>query len=105
MNRPWPGGVIPLTELPAVLLAFANPADPSEKARCNYQAVWRRCRDGVIQAHRIGNGLFVEEAEVEKIAREALRLTGRRNAAHSSAKPKAGRGASRSSGSEAVAAA
>jgi hypothetical protein len=70
------GDLIPLPDLPAALLAFANPADPLEVARCGYQAVWRRARNGALPVHKFGRMLFVERGQVEGIAVNVLGLTG-----------------------------
>jgi hypothetical protein len=70
------GDLIPLPDLPAALLAFANPSDPLEVARCGYQAVWRRARNGSLPVHKFGRMLFVERGNLEGIAVNVLGLTG-----------------------------
>jgi hypothetical protein len=70
------GDLIPLPDLPAALLAFANQTDPLEVARCGYLAVWRRARGGSFPVQKMGRSLMVERSRVEEIARDVLRLTG-----------------------------
>jgi hypothetical protein len=86
------GNLVPLTESPPLVAAFANPSIPAEMARCSYQALWRRVRDGKIQGHRIGALLFLDREQIEHVARSVLKLTGEPNArAPKASRPRAGR--------------
>ncbi len=67
-------GLIPLTELPAALRPFADPADAAAQNRIRYQALWTRVCDGTIPAEKVGGRLFAQREKLPDIAR-ALGLT------------------------------
>jgi hypothetical protein len=69
-------GLIPLPEASAALLLYANFNDRAEIARCSYQSIWRRVRNGSIPAVQLGRGLFLEAERLQDIARTSLSLTG-----------------------------
>jgi hypothetical protein len=71
-----PRDLIPLPEASAALLPYANRSDRAEIARCSYQSIWRRVRNGSIPAVQLGRGLFLEADRLEGIARTSLSLTG-----------------------------
>ncbi len=61
--------MIPLTELPAALRPFADPADAAAQNRIRYQALWTRACDGTIPAEKIGGRWFARRGKLRDIAR------------------------------------